>query len=53
MAGTNSAASALFHMGDESNVNGIDSSSLLVTNAGRGVGDGEGDYERLPDSERL
>ena len=49
----NSAASALFHMGDESNVNGIDSSSLLVTNAGRGVGDGEGDYERLPDSERL
>jgi len=42
-----SATAAVFHTGDDENVHGVDSSSLLVTSAGRGVGDGEGDYSRL------
>ena len=35
----------------EGDVHGMDNSSLLVTNAGRGVGDGTGDYNQLPDRE--
>ena len=43
-----SATAAVFHTGDDDdNVHGVDASSLLVTSAGRGVGDGEGDYSRL------
>ena len=47
MDSVNSATAAVFSTGED--VEGIDSSSLLVTNAGRGVGDGECDYEQLPD----
>ncbi|KAL7467664.1 hypothetical protein ACHAXS_011268 [Conticribra weissflogii] len=47
------AASAAFSTGvgedDEGNVHGVDSSSLLVTNARRG--DGGGNYSQLPDDE--
>lgn len=42
-----SATAAVFHTGDDDNEHGVDASSLLVTSAGRGVGDGEGDYSRL------
>lgn len=48
------AASSVFSAGTEDedgNVYGVDSSSLLVTNAGRGVGDGAGNYNQLPDDE--
>ncbi|KAL7548502.1 hypothetical protein ACHAWF_011794, partial [Thalassiosira exigua] len=49
-------ASAMFSAGEgardaEGNVNGVDASSLLVTGAGRGVGDGAGDYSRVPENE--
>lgn len=47
------AASAAFSTGagedDEGNVHGVDSSSLLVTNARRG--DGGGNYSQLPDDD--
>ncbi|KAL9190330.1 hypothetical protein ACHAXT_007541 [Thalassiosira profunda] len=49
-----SAAQALYSTGEgdgQGNVHGVDASSLLVTNAGRGVGDGAGSYEQLPDRE--
>eukprot|EP00578_Thalassiosira_sp_NH16_P008442 CAMPEP_0181117256 /NCGR_PEP_ID=MMETSP1071-20121207/22412_1 /TAXON_ID=35127 /ORGANISM="Thalassiosira sp., Strain NH16" /LENGTH=802 /DNA_ID=CAMNT_0023201605 /DNA_START=173 /DNA_END=2581 /DNA_ORIENTATION=+ len=52
MDSMSSAASAVFTGGDDDeNTHGVDSSSLLVTNAGRGVGDGTGDYSKLPDRE--
>jgi len=49
-----SASAALFTTAEtdsEGNVHGVDGSSLLVTNAGRGVGDTSGDYSRLSDHE--
>lgn len=50
-----SASAALFTTGEtdsEGNVHGVDGSSLLVTNAGRRVGDNNaGDYSRLSDHE--
>jgi len=48
MDSVNSAASAVFSSGTE-DAHGADASSLLMTNAGRGVGDGACDYEALPD----
>lgn len=55
MDSVSSATSALWSStgeGDrEGNVYGVDASSLLVTNAGRGVGDGAGDYAQLSDRE--
>ena len=47
MDSVNSATAAVFSTGED--VEGIDSSSLLVTNAGRGVEESECDYEQLPD----
>ena len=50
-----SAAAAVFTTGDtdsEGNVHGVDGTSLLITNAGRGVCDNAGDYSRLSDEER-
>jgi len=56
MDSVSSATSAMFTTGEggrdaEGNMYGVDASSLLVTNAGRGVGDGAGDYSKLPDQE--
>eukprot|EP01082_Thalassiosira_pseudonana_P016044 g14164.t1 g14164 contig9:1306042-1306668(-) len=58
MDSVSNAASAVFSTGDaadeEGNVYGVDSSSLLaVTSAGRGVGDGAGDYAQLENDEEL
>jgi len=50
MDSMSNAAGAMFSTG-EGDVHGMDNSSLLVTNAGRGVGDGTGDYNQLPDRE--
>ena len=52
MDSVSSATSAMFTAGEgerdaEGNMYGVDASSLLVTNAGRGVGD----YAKLPDQE--
>jgi hypothetical protein len=52
-----SAASAVFSTGDphvdeDGNVYGVDSRSLLAV-TDRGVGEGAGDYSRLPDDEQL
>ncbi|EJK71154.1 hypothetical protein THAOC_07430 [Thalassiosira oceanica] len=54
MDSVNSAAGAVWSSdADEAgNVHGVDSTSLLMTNAGRGVGEGAGDYTALPDEER-
>jgi len=53
--GVSNAASAMFsNTGErdaEGNVYGVDSSSLLITGAGRGVGEGTGDYAKLPDQD--
>ena len=51
-----SAASALFSTGvgeedEEGLIYGVDSSSLLVTSAGRDAGDGAGEYSRVSDNE--
>jgi hypothetical protein len=55
MDSVSSATSALWSTTGQSdregNMYGVDASSLLVTNAGRGVGDGAGDYAQLPDRE--
>lgn len=52
MDSVSSATSAMFTTGEGTQDEyGVDSSSLLVTNAGRGVGDGAGDYSKLPDQE--
>ena len=55
MDSVSSATSALWsstgERDGEGNCYGVDASSLLVTNAGRGVGDGAGDYAQLPDRE--
>ena len=55
MDSVSSATSALWSTtgeGDrEGNVYGVDASSLLVTNAGRDVGDGAGDYAQLSNRE--
>ena len=48
MDSVNSATAAVFSTGED--VEGIDSSSLLVTNAGRGVEESECDYEQLPNN---
>jgi hypothetical protein len=51
-----SAAAAVFTNGDtdsEGNVHGVDGRALLITNAGRGVGDNAGDYSRLSDEDRF
>jgi|EP00970_Alexandrium_tamarense_P001724 hypothetical protein len=58
MDSVSNVASAVFSTGDaadeEGNVYGVDSSSLLaVTSAGRGVGDGAGDYAQLENDEEL
>eukprot|EP00581_Thalassiosira_minuscula_P018359 CAMPEP_0183723136 /NCGR_PEP_ID=MMETSP0737-20130205/14832_1 /TAXON_ID=385413 /ORGANISM="Thalassiosira miniscula, Strain CCMP1093" /LENGTH=761 /DNA_ID=CAMNT_0025953389 /DNA_START=205 /DNA_END=2490 /DNA_ORIENTATION=+ len=57
MDSVSNAANAVWSTGGEQdgegNVHGVDSSSLLITNAGRGVGDGSGDYSQLPDRERF
>jgi len=54
MDSVNSAAGAVWssEADGDGNVHGVDSSSLLMTNAGRGVGEGAGDYTALPDEER-
>ena len=55
MDSVSSATSALWsstgERDGEGNCYGVDASSLLVTNAGRGVGNGAGDYAQLPDRE--
>jgi hypothetical protein len=55
MDSVSSATSALWSSTGErdrdGNMYGVDASSLLVTNAGRGVGEGAGDYAQLPDRE--
>ena len=55
MDSVSSATSALWsstgERDGEGNCYGVDASSLLVTNAGRGVGDGAGDYAQLPNRE--
>ena len=48
MDSVNSATAAVFSTGED--VEGIDSSSLLVTSAGRGVEESECDYEQLPNN---
>lgn len=54
MDSVNSAAGAVWssEADDDSNVHGVDSTSLLMTNAGRGVGEGAGDYTALSDDAR-
>jgi len=51
MDSVSNAANAVWSTGDGDEVDGVDGSSLLITNAGRGVGDGAGDYSKLPDQE--
>jgi hypothetical protein len=40
------------HVDEDGNVYGVDSRSLLAV-TDRGVGEGAGDYSRLPDDEQL
>ncbi len=47
-----SSAAAAGDTDSEGNVHGVDGTSLLITNAGRGVCDNAGDYSRLSDEER-
>lgn len=49
MDSVSNAANAVWSTGEGENVHGVDGGSLLITNAGRGVGDGAGDYSKLPD----